>query len=130
MRPTRATALLLTTLLVPAAACLPGTGEVKILGDGVYALADTAGSPDSGTQEDGTPPAPDTGPAPDGGTTADLAPATPDAAPTGPQPPFGSSVGMTAKNFEDIPDCDGKLYSLYDYYNKKQGVLIAMMSPS
>ena len=118
----------ITTMLLALglAACLPGTGEVKILGDGVYAAADAALVPDQGVATQDTGPA-DTGPVPDG--APDLGPANPDA-PTGLQPPFGSSVGMTAADFTDIPDCDGKLYSLHSYYNLKDGVLIAMMSPS
>jgi hypothetical protein len=39
-------------------------------------------------------------------------------------------VGVTALDFADIPDCDGKLYRLYDYYGKGKGVLIAMQSPT
>jgi len=114
--------LLLCTLML--ASCLPGTGSVTILGDGVGA-ADGALVADGGAD---TGPLPDRGPLPDG-TLPDLKP-TPDQPPVGPAPPFGSSVGMTAANFQNVPDCDGTLYALHPYYGKKKGVLIAMMSPS
>lgn len=124
--------ILLVFLVAGFVACLPGSGEVKILGDGVYVAADgTAPKLDTGTGPQDKGLQPDQGPKPDGSApTADQQAPKPDTTPAGPQPPFGASVGMTAANFVDIPDCDGKLYSLHPYYNKKKGVLIAMMSPS
>jgi hypothetical protein len=116
-------------------ACLPRTGTVEVLADGA------GGAPTEGglLVVDGSTPSPDStgGPTPDTGappppSDATLAPdsAQPDTLPSGPTPPFGSSVGMTAADFTNIPDCAGNLYSLHSYYNQKKGVLIAMMSPS
>jgi hypothetical protein len=124
------------TLLVPLAAllaaCLPGSGEVKILGDGVSATADSAAPGlDTGAVQHDTGTAQDQGAKPDGtAPTADSQGPKPDTLAAGPQPPFGSSMGMTAADFGPIPDCDGTPYTLHSYYNKKKGVLIAMMSPS
>ena len=121
--------ILLVPLALGLAACLPGSGEVKILVDGITGAADLPVALDTGPGPDQGKP-PDKGPASDGAPAVDLPGPKPDATPTGPQPPFGSSVGMTAADFTDIPDCDGKLYSLHQYYNQKKGVVLAMMSPS
>jgi hypothetical protein len=119
--------LVLMAALPVAPGCFPGSGHVQVSGDGAL----------PGASEGGTvSPAKDTGSAPrtegvSGGVDAAVA-SKPDLTPqpTGPQPPFGNTVGLTATNFDGIPDCDGQLYSLYSYYNTKKGVLIAMMSPS
>jgi hypothetical protein len=50
--------------------------------------------------------------------------------PGSPAPPFGNTVGMTASNFSEIPDCDGAPYALYSFFNTKRAVVLAMMSPS
>jgi hypothetical protein len=115
-------------LLVAFAACLPGAGEVKVYGDGTIA-ADTGGVyPEGsvGTADRG--PSPDLGPGSDGVDTQPTP--KPDTAPAGPKPPFGSSVGMTAADFQNVPDCQDKPYSLHPYFGKHEGVLVAMMSPS
>jgi hypothetical protein len=124
----RSTAAILTrtiALLLLGAGCLPRTGQVTIYGDG-------AASPEAATGKDQKLPVPDTGPLPDGQPPQKdtLAPVKPDAPPAGPQPPFGTTLGATAKNFTGVPDCAGKLYDLHGYYQQKKGVLIAMMSPS
>jgi hypothetical protein len=101
---------------------------VKVYGDGTV-VADTGGVyPEGGVG--------DSGPQPDLGAGFDGAPASPDgtnpkpdATATGPSPPFGSSVGMTAADFS-VPDCQDKPYSLHPYFGKQRGVLVAMMSPS
>jgi hypothetical protein len=51
----------------------------------------------------------------------------PDTAPqqTGPQPPFGNSVGMTASNFT-VPDCSDSPVTLHDYYNKGKAVIVML----
>jgi hypothetical protein len=50
--------------------------------------------------------------------------------PASPSPPFGNTMGQTANNFSEIPDCAGANYSLYSFFNQKKGVILAMMSPS
>jgi hypothetical protein len=116
--------------VVALAACIPGTGHVKILGDGGSsdgpAIVAEGGPPaDIGTPAEGSPPTDGQPVQPDGQPAV-----TPDTGPTGPVPPFGQSVGMTAADFQNIPDCDDNTYALHSYFNKKKGVLIAMMSPS
>lgn len=57
--------------------------------------------------------------------------------PGGPPPPYGLSMGMTAPNFANIPDCNSypssgctqKHHSLHQYYNKYDGVIIALLRP-
>ncbi len=100
---------------------------MTVYGDGA-ASAEASLAPDRGTT-----PAPDLGPLPDGQPAKKdtAAPAKPDtASPSAPQPPFGTTIGTTAKNFTGVPDCAGKAYDLYSYYKQKRGVIIAMMSPS
>ena len=77
---------------------------------------------------DGMPAAPDygSGPRPEVGVKLDKG----GVAPTAPQPPFGNQQGQTAKNVTGVPDCGGKLYNLYDYFNKTKGVVLPIMSPS
>jgi hypothetical protein len=113
-------------LLGLLAGCLPRTGQVTVYGDGASADGPAAGDhkvqlPDTGPRPDGLPPQKDT-----------LAPPKPDAAvtPSGPPPPFGTAIGMTAKNWTGVPDCAGKSYDLHGLYQQKKGVIIAMMSPS
>jgi hypothetical protein len=126
--------------------CLPGTGHLELYGDAGLApsaegaMADaTPIQPDAqaALQQDGAipnhdvlgqdsvgfapPPQPDLMPPP---------PPQPDTGPPGPQPPFGNAVGMTAANFQNIPDCSGTPHSLHAFFGQKKGVLIAMMSPS
>ena len=119
--------MLLLPLLVLGGGCLPRTGHVTIYGDG-------AATSDQGITADGKVQLPDTGPRPDGQPPKldKLAPAKPDTsvAPSGPQPPFGTTQGMTAKNWTGVPDCAGTLYELHKLYQQKKGVIIAMMSPS
>jgi hypothetical protein len=123
---------LVTSLLCGAIAwsCFPGSGHVEVFGDGAApsggdakgGLSDAGrGSLESGATklDRGTAPLTD-------GTNGKVDTKTA----AGPQPPFGSSVGVTAANFTGVPDCNGKLYSLYDYYNQKRGVILAIMSPS
>lgn len=117
-------------------ACFPGTGQVKLEGDGLGVVE--GGLADASPGRDGKGPSADRGPRPDGVKLPDGQPPKADSKPplkpdtglTAPAPPFGQSVGMTASNFQNIPDCNGTLYSLHSYFNKKKGVIIAMMSPS
>lgn len=124
----RLAAPLLGLSLILAASCLPRTGQVTVHGEDGAGLADRGGGSDhkiliadTGPLPDGQPPKKDT-----------VAPPKPDTSvtPSGPQPPFGTSVGMTVKNVTGVPDCAGKTYDLYSFYGQKKGVLIAMMSPS
>jgi len=113
--------------------CLDG-GSIKIVGDsrlGLDGLAvATDGAPSGQDYRIITPDngggTLDTGgaPKPDGKVKLDAA------APTGPSAPFGSTVGVTAANFVDIPDCKGTKHSLHPLFRKYKGVVIAMMSPS
>jgi hypothetical protein len=113
--------------LILGASCLPRTGHVTIYGDGAATAEGIPGKdqklqvPDTGPRPDGLPPKLDT-----------LVPPKPDAAvtPGGPQPPFGTTQGMTAKNFTGVPDCAGTAYGLHSIFQQKKGVIIAMMSPS
>lgn len=121
---------LVALCVVVLAACIPGTGHVKVIGDsgssdGPAIVAEGGPPADIGSPSDGSPPTDGQPPKPDGQPAVN-----PDTGPAGPVPPFGQSVGMTAADFQNIPDCDGNLYALHPYFNKKKGVLIAMMSPS
>jgi hypothetical protein len=129
-----------TTLIVIAmlGGCLPRSGDVEVIGAGFgkydgggdgALLADSytpPGDTGSTTQDTGTV-KPDTGGQPQPDTTPLP---QPDSGPVGPQPPFGSSIGMTAANFVNIPDCQGTMHSLHPLFNKHKGFVIAMMSPS
>jgi hypothetical protein len=44
--------------------------------------------------------------------------------PTAPQPPFGSTVGVTASDFS-IPDCSGASFDLHAQYGKYPAVVVA-----
>lgn len=121
--------------------CLPGTGHLELYGDAGLAPSPDATpiQPDAQAvaQQDGTNPGHDLlgqdsigfapKPQPD---LLPPPPPQPDSAPAGPQPPFGNAMGMTAANFQNIPDCSGTPHSLHALYGQKKGVLIAMMSPS
>lgn len=111
----------LAPLLVSLTACLPRTGELIIEGDG---SSDGVGLVDGlsfdGLSREAAPPS-------DALSDAKTADKT---APGGPVPPFGDTVGMTASDFQNIEDCEGNIHSLHEHFNKKKGVIIAMMSPS
>jgi len=120
-----ARALLCAQLLLLGAGCLPGKGTATIYGE--------AGPDRGGVGAESRITLGDQGP------VADLPPGPrldgpvapkPDTQPAGPQPPFGTSVGVTAKDFSGLPDCGGTLYRLYDYYGKTKGVVLPMMSPT
>ncbi len=122
-----------------AIGCVPGSGwverpkrDAQRAGDGPkLTLLDGAGRQqdigdlpkvDSGsvsTPDQGVTPAPDS-----------YRPPTPDTGPTGPQPPFGSLVGMTAANFIGLPDCSGKPYDLHGFFNKQPALVLLLNKPS
>lgn len=135
--------LILMLPMIPIAmlgGCLPRSGDVEVIGAGFgkqdggdgalladYTLPPPPPTDTGSTKQDTGMVKPDTGgqPQPD---TKPLP--TPDTGPVGPQPPFGTSVGMTANNFINIPDCKGTMHSLHPLFNKHKGFVIAMMSPS
>lgn len=131
--------MLLAFLGVFALGCVPGSGSVKrpkrdatLAGDGpqLTLIDGGGGKQDTGGQpklDSWTPPKPDQGTTP---TPDSYVPPTPDTGPTGPQPPFGSSVGMTAANFSGIPDCSGTQYDLYSYFNKQPAIVLLLNKPS
>jgi hypothetical protein len=132
-------ALLLAPSLIAIAGggCLPGSGSIKIIGDSGLGLdgpvvADGAPNPEARiVTPDGA--GADTGGSgkQDGSSKLDSKPKPkPDTKPSGPQPPFGSSKGMTATNFTDVPDCKDVKHSLHPLWNKHKAVVMAMMSPS
>jgi hypothetical protein len=119
---------LIFTLLLPGASCVPGKGTATIYGE-VGPGSDHAGGVDQKiVTADQNGPASETpvGPTPDGSVVP-----KPDTQPSAPQPPFGTTVGSTAKNVTGIPNCDGSLlFDLHSYYKKTRGVVLPMMSPS
>lgn len=117
--------LVCALLLLPGAGCIPGKGTATIYGeagpDHGGAGGDHGVTGDRGPTAD-TPP----GPRPDGAP-----PPKPDTQPASPQPPFGTSVGMTAANVSGIPNCDSSLlFELHSYYKKTRGVVLPIMSPT
>ncbi|MCK5799402.1 MAG: hypothetical protein KAI47_19560, partial [Deltaproteobacteria bacterium] len=46
------------------------------------------------------------------------------------QPPFGTTVGVTAANFSGIPDCPGKKYDLHSLCNQQPAVVLALNKSS
>lgn len=133
-------ALLFSPLI--AVSCLPGSGSIKIVGDSGLGLdgaivADGAPAPEmrivtpdtggsgkldtggSGKLDTGGKPKLDTKPTP-----------KPDAKVACPAPPFGTSKGMSAGNFVNIPDCKGVQYTLHPLCGKHKAIVMAMMSPS
>jgi hypothetical protein len=127
----RLLALPLTLLLL---ACVPGDGTIKIVGDANLGFDGTpvtpqnefrVSTPDVGVSrlDTGGGPQPDTGgaPKPDTYKPPPLCPPTTN---------LGSSKGMNAANFKDIPDCAGTKHTLHPLCGKHKGFVIAMMSPS
>lgn len=117
-------------LLASLSGCVPGSGTVE------QPRRDGALPPDghqltlidgSTTKQDGyVPPTPDNGlPTPD-----TYRPPQPDLGPTGPQPPFGSTVGMTAANYSGIPDCNGALHDLHSKFNQQPAIVLLLNKSS
>lgn len=110
--------------------CVPGSGTVEqprrdgaLPPDGhQLTLVDGSTKQDRGY----VPPQPDTGlPQPDS-----YKPPSPDQGPTGPQPPFGTSVGMTAANYSAIPDCNGTLHDLHSKFNQQPAIVLLLNKSS
>jgi len=115
------------TLALLAPACMPGSGTGSTHGrsDGGAIDQRVISVIDGGDETDGN-----TLPQPDGQPPADTYQPPPDTGPTGPQPPFGTSVGMTAVNFTDIPDCADQLWTLYDQFDKHPAIVLLLNKPS
>jgi hypothetical protein len=119
----QATLRMFAAMTVLGAGCLPGNATVTVYGDaaslfdasghepGITLIDHGAGSSEITVGSDSKQPRQDT------------VAATP-------QPPFGTTVGVTAKDFSGIPDCSDKQYRLYDYYQKTRGVVLHLVSPS
>ncbi len=54
----------------------------------------------------------------------------PDSPPPCLQPPFGTTVGVTAANFSGIPDCPGKKYDLHTLCNQLPAIVLALNKSS
>ena len=124
--------------LVLSLGCVPGSGTVE------QRTRDGALPPDgkqltlldgSGSKKDRgyVPPQPDNGlPQPDNGLPQpdSYKPPSPDQGPTGPQPPFGTQVGMTAANYSGIPDCNGTQHDLHSKFNKQPAIVLLLNKSS
>lgn len=116
--------------MVLSLGCVPGSGTVEqptrdgaLPPDGhQLTLVDGSTKQDRGY----VPPPADNGlPQPDA-----YKPPAPDQGPTGPQPPFGTSVGMTAANYSGIPDCNGTLHDLHSKFNKQPAIVLLLNKSS